>query len=244
MPIALAVLINFTVNYLLLLACARLCRHTPELIRLLPAAGVGAVHVLLCLLPGFDFLGSPLFRILSIPVMGIVAFGRHKLRMQGSLLVLCVAFDAVSGNTGLPGTLAGACALLLLWRLHRNGRGGAVPVALTYGGKELQLTALRDTGNGLRDPVSGASVMVIGAEAAQKLTGLTAQQLKKPLETMGTIPGLRLIPYKAVGSSGFLLAMKLPKVRIGKRQGSCVVAFAPEGLEKGSGFEALIGGSA
>lgn len=241
MPIALAVLINFTVNYLLLLACARLCQHTPELARLLLAAGVGAAHVLLCFLFGFDFLGSPLFRILSIPVIGLVAFGRRKLRLQGSLLVLCVAFDAVSGNTGLSGTLAGACALLLLWLLHRKRQGGTVPVALSYGGKELSLTALRDTGNCLRDPVTGSDVLVIGAEAANHLTGLTPQQLKKPLETMGAIPGLRLIPYKAVGSSGFLLGMKLPRVRIGSWQGSHVVAFAPEGLE--GNFEALVGGS-
>ena len=41
MPIALTVMIHITVHYLLLLACARLSRHVPELIRFLLAAVVG-----------------------------------------------------------------------------------------------------------------------------------------------------------------------------------------------------------
>lgn len=244
MPIALTVLINFTVNYLLLLACARLCRHTPELIRFLLAAGVGGAHALICLLPGCGFLGHTVFRLISILLMGVVAFGFGKqyLRRYAVFFLLCLAVDGATGK----GTLTVICGILMLFLLFRKGRGqgGMVPVAISYGGKELSLTALRDTGNRLRDPVSGGEVMVIGAEAAKCLTGLTREQLKKPLETLGAIPGLRLIPYKAVGSSGFLLGMKLPKVQIGSWKGSHVVAFAPEGLEKGSGFEALIGGTA
>ena len=242
MPIALTVLINYTVNYLILLAGARLCRHTPSLVRTLLAAGVGAVHVLLCLLTGWAFLGSPVLRILSIPIMGIAAFGRHNLPLLGTLLVIWVALDAVTGDTGTGGVLAGVSAAVLLWLLNRRQKGGTVPVVLSFGGKELSLTALRDTGNALKDPVTGSNVMVIGAEAAQQLTGLTPQQLRTPLETLCKIPGLRLIPYKAVGSSGFLLGMKLPKVQIGNWKGSHVVAFAPEGLGNNADVEALVGG--
>ena len=115
-----------------------------------------------------------------------------------------------------------------------------MPVEIAYGGRSLRLRGLRDTGNGLKDPVSGRSVLVVGAEAAQALTGLTAQQLARPLENLGAIPGLRLIPYRTVGSRGFLLGMQLQKVRIGSRKGSVVVAFAPMGLE--GNVEALIGG--
>jgi len=243
MPVILTILINYTVNYLLLLGTARLCQWEAPLWRMLLAAGVGALHALVCLLPGLGFMGHAFWRLISMPVMGIAAFGigRQQLRLYAALILLCLVLDGATGK-GIPTVL---CGLLLLFLLFVSGRGqgGTVPVALQYAGNELELTALRDTGNCLRDPVSGTSVLVIGAEAAKKLTGLTVQQLKKPLETIGVIPGLRLIPYKAVGSSGFLLAMKLPKVRIGTWQGSHVVAFAPEGLEGNAGYEALVGGS-
>lgn len=244
MPIALTVMIHITVHYLLLLACARLCRQTPELIRFLLAALVGGVHVFVSLLPGCSFLGNMVFRLLSIPLISMVAFGIGKQHAgkYAIYFLLCLAMDGAVGK----GVLAVVCGILMLVLLFRKGRGqgGTVPVAISYGDKRLSLTALQDTGNRLRDPVSGSAVMVIGAEAARHLTGLTREQLKKPLETLGAIPGLRLIPYKAVGSSGFLLGMKLPKVQIGSWRGSQIVAFAPEGLEKGSGIEALIGGTA
>ena len=101
--------------------------------------------------------------------------------------------------------------------------------------------ALRDTGNCLIDPITGGSVLVIGAQAAEKLTGLTAGQLKDPLRTMGQLPGLRLIPYKTIGNTGFLLALKIPEAKIGNRQGSTIVAFSP--LILGTNYQALTGGT-
>lgn len=242
MTVLLTALLNFTVNYLLILAAAGLCRFTPSLGRALLGAGLGALHGVLCLVPGFGFLGHIIWRLISIPLMGTMAFGRKRLRLLGTLFVLCLGMDAVVADTGIRGTLAGLSTVVLLWLLLRKGReNDTVPLQLEYADKELTLTALRDTGNCLRDPITGDRVLVIGAEAAEKLTGLTAQQLKSPLETMGALPGLRLIPYKAVGSSGFLLGLKLPRVRIDNWQGSYVVAFAPMGLD--GNVDALIGGT-
>lgn len=236
--ILLTVALNFTVNYLLILGCGGLCRCTPGLGRALLGAAVGAAHAALCLLPGLGFFGHMIWRLLSIPLMGVVAFG--GLRQIAVLGVLCLGVDGVLSDTGIRGTLIGLSVVVLLWAIVRKNDQQLVPVELEYGGKRLRMQALRDTGNCLRDPMTGKGVMVIGADAAGELTGLTAQQLRTPLETMGAIPGLRLIPYKAVGSSGFLLALKLPQVRIGNWKGGYTVAFAPEGLE---GMDALIGGS-
>lgn len=243
MPIVLTVLINFTVNYLLLLASARLWHGTVPLLRALLSASIGAGHVLACLLTGSEFLSAQLVRLLVILLMGVATFGigRRAWGQMAVLLLLCFATEGASGN-GIPSVLWGILVLLLLIFMGK-GQGSTVPVTLRYGSQKLSLTALRDTGNCLKDPVTGASVLVIGPESASYLTGLTRQQLRDPLETMGAIPGLRLIPYKAVGSSGFLLALKLNQVRIGTWQGSHVVAFAPEGLEKGGGIEALVGGN-
>ena len=105
--------------------------------------------------------------------------------------------------------------------------------------------ALRDTGNTLRDPITGGEVLVIGADAAGELTGLTQAQLRNPIDSLGTIPGLRLIPYHSIGNEGgFLLALKLQNVKIGSWKGSSLVAFAPEGLNLEGTYQALTGGVA
>ena len=105
----------------------------------------------------------------------------------------------------------------------------------------MRLTALRDTGNSLRDPITGKPVLIVGADIAEKLTGLSPAALRDPVRTMGSLPGLRLIPYRTVGNTGFLLALRIPSVKIGNRQGSALVAFSPHIL--GSGYQALTGGT-
>ena len=121
-----------------------------------------------------------------------------------------------------------------------------VAVELCWEGRCERVIALRDTGNGLRDPITGDQVLVIGPEVACKLTGLSRRELKNPVETLakGKLPGLRLIPYTAVSGKGMLLALRLPQVRIGSIEQSTLVAFAAEGLSGSGGFEALTGGVA
>lgn len=238
----LAVMLNVTVNYLLILGAGGLCGQTPALGRALLGGVIGAIHGALCFIPGLGFLGHSAWRLVSVALMGLAAFGCKQLRLQAVLLALCLGLDGVVMHRDIRGTLAGLCAAVLIGFLLRGKKEGTfVPVRLHYGQKELELLALRDTGNRLIDPITGGSVLVIGAQAAEKLTGLTVGQLKDPLHTMGQLPGLRLIPYNAVGSRGFLLGLRLPKVKIGNWQGSQVVAFAPAGLE--GNVQALIGGT-
>ena len=48
---------------------------------------------------------------------------------------------------------------------------------ITIVGSRVSIVALRDSGNTLRDPVSGEQVLVVSGEVAEKLTGLTQEQL-------------------------------------------------------------------
>ena len=122
-----------------------------------------------------------------------------------------------------------------------GGRGQTVKVLIPAVPETLSITALRDTGNTLQDPVTGRSVLVVYAKISHSLTGLTPAQLRDPLTTIQTIPGLRLIPYHTIDSQGFLLAKRLENVTIGNRKGSVLVAFSPQLL--GKNYEALTGGN-
>lgn len=238
MPYVLVLVLTVTVNYLLLLAAAGMCGKLPRLPNLLLAAFWGSVYGLICLLPGCSFLGNLPSRVICLAVVG--GLGLSSVGGAAIFGLLSLMLDGVLSNRGGWEPILCVCLVLLL--LLFRGKPVLVPVELCYKERRIRVKALRDTGNLLRDPITDCPVLVISAEAAQKLTGLTAGQLKNPLETMGTIPGLRLIPYRAIGASGFLLALKLEHVRVGPWQGSRVVAFAPEGLGGNGRYEALTGG--
>ena len=247
-------LLNFLVDYLLLLGTNRLSGFPPGRGRCAWAALVGAVYGAACLLPGMTFLGSLLWRSVFLGLMGAAAFGwgRSALKRTGVFVILAMALGGAAVSIGKGNFWSLILAALGVWLLCRAAFDGAVgtkeyvPIQLSYGGKSLSLTALRDTGNTLRDPITGEQVLVLSAEAAEGLTGLSREQLRHPLETLakGAIPGLRLIPYRAVGQgSGFLLALRFQDVRIGNHSRSAVVAFATEGLGEGSMYQVLTGGA-
>lgn len=250
----LVVLLNFAVDFLLLLGTNRLSGFPSSWKRIFLASMLGGIYAGWCMLPGFHFLGSLLWRVIFLAGIAVIAFGWDVSagKRCGVFVLLSMALGGLAlslGRTNIPALMLAAAGMWLLCRLSFGsgiGQQEYVPIQLTYGGKAMNIIALRDTGNTLRDPITGEQVMVVSGEVAQKLIGLTSSQLHTPLETlaMRPVPGLRLIPYSAVGQgSSMLLAMRLDNVKIGSRMQSTIVAFAPEGLGKGSMYQALTGGA-
>lgn len=250
-----AILLNFLVDSLLLMAANRLAGYPQNLIRICLGATLGGAYGCACLLPRFAFLAGLLWRFVFLGLIGAFAFGLYRNSIQRWILYafLRMALDGlvqVGGNKSVFSLLSGAAALFILCIVGFRGMVGQqklIDIELRRGDISTRLLALHDTGNGLRDPVTGQGVLVADAEAAQVLLGLTKKQLQCPVETVeaGTIPGLRLIPYRAVGQpGGMLLAIRLKQVRIGNWTGSALVAFAPDGLGENNTYRALIGGMA
>lgn len=249
----LVVFLNFLVDFLLLMGTNRLSGFPTDWRKAAAGALLGGLYAGACLLPGFRFLGNLLWRTVSLILIGLLAFGwnRSAVKRSGVFLLLSMALGgmAVSINrTNIPVLVLAAG---FVWALSRAVFADAaqgreyVNLEIARGARKVSLVALRDSGNTLRDPITGEQVLVIDGAAAGILTGLTENQLRAPLETLAAqpVPGLRLIPYRAVGcSGGMLLAMRFEEVKIGSRVQSAVVAFAPEGLGEGSMYQALVGG--
>ena len=249
----LVILLNFLVDDLLLMGTNRLSGFPAAPGRCALAALLGGVYSGACLLPGFSFLGNLLWRLVSLGLMGLAAFGmnRSAWKRSGLFLLLSLALGGAAVTLGRGEFSVLVLAAIGIWLLCRIAFGGTavgreyVPVQLIWGERTASVLALRDTGNTLRDPITGEQVLVLSGDVARDLTGLTEQQLRSPLETLAQRPltGLRLIPYRAVGlSGGMLLGLRFDRVKIGSRETSAVVAFAPEGLGEGSMYQALTGG--
>ena len=249
----LVMLLNFAVQLLLLLGAYRLSAHPPDYKRALCAAVMGSIYAVVCLLPGFSGFAKFPWHILCLCLMSVLCYGWGALAIRQGAIFLFLSF-ALNGFVLLMGQGGHVSVMLsaaLLAVLCVVGFGGGsskreyATVSICHGKKHVRMTALVDTGNMLKDPVTGNSVMVVDRMTADKLLGLTTEQLEDPIGTIsrGKYPGLRLIPYTAVGkSAGMLLAMKMDELRINGQISTQIVAFAPQSIGQGSGYEALLGG--
>lgn len=249
----LVMVLNFLVDFLLLLGTNRLSGFPPGVKRALPAALLGGLYGGACLIPGFGFLGNLLWRLVVLALMACIAFGVDRSALRRGLVFILLSFALCGaalglGQKGFATLVLSAAGIALLCTYGLQGRVHSreyIPIELYHDDRKWKLTALRDTGNTLRDPLTGERVLVAGADIGQKILGLAPEQLSHPVETMATgiVPGLRLIPYRAVGQPGaMLLAIRCGEVRIGKWKGSALVAFAPEPLSKGTEYQMLVGG--
>ena len=243
------IVLGSVVDMLLLAGASVLSGFPVEGRRLLPAGVLGGLYAGAVATGQLYFLGNWYWRMVFMGLICMAGFGlnRSSLRKGALYVLLRLALDGIA--TGMTHSRqwtlgAGALGLCLLCGIgFRGGLGKRyVPVELFHQGKRIHLTALYDTGNSLKDPLTGQSVMVVGPELAAELAGLTPQQLRTPTQSIRSVPGGRLIPYKTISNpGGLLLAMSMPDVRIGSWRGKCLLAFAPERFGS-EDFQALTGG--
>ena len=190
-------LLNALVDYLLLLASARLAGEPLARLRFAAGAVLGGGYAAAIFLPGLAFLAHPLCRLAWAVLMVLTAFWRSRrlLRQLLIFLALSCAFGGgvlavgLLGGRGLslPGGVlytgmdlkmvllsAAGCYGLLTLVFQRAGRhagpGGELrPVRLTLGERRVELTALVDTGNTLTDPATGRPVLVAEADSVEEL---------------------------------------------------------------------------
>lgn len=188
-------LLNAVIDYLLLLAAARLAGEPLRRWRFALGAALGGLYAVAIFLPGLGFLAHPICRIASAALMMVVSYGgSRRLLRQGVLFVaLTCAFGGgvvaigLLGGTGLSlgrGVFYSALDLkivllsaavcygvltLVFRRLARHSARELVDIKLTLGDRSVSFTALVDTGNTLTDPVSGRPVMVAEGDRAGPL---------------------------------------------------------------------------
>lgn len=233
-------LLSLLTDYLLCLSAARLCGLCLKRWRYLIAAAVGAAYALLVQLSGDRALASPLAALGVWLGMSCVAFGgeARPWRCAAVLLLaaalfggLCYALSLAAGGPVRlsPGALLSSFFFCygLLRLLTRNGQlrkeRALARVDLRFLGHAASFTALRDSGNALCDPVSGAGVLIASPHSlapvlqsyAPLFRELAPVDLLQALEQVPALRGrFRLIPFHALSGSGLLPAFRPDELRI------------------------------
>lgn len=272
-------LLNFVVNALLLACAGKLDHQRLHPGRCALGAGLGAGYALLALLPGWGFLTHPICKAAAAVAMLLVTYGRSDriLRIGGLFLVLSCAFGGglllltmvrgegiaapgvLGTSLGMRGILMaaalsyGCLCLLLGGQFSHGGIGGELTwLTLTRKGQSAKLLALRDTGNTLRDSLTGRPVVVVEGkkilDLIPELSGMEGEYLSDPvalLDSLAETEGLRLqlLPYRAVGvDCGLLAALRMDRVEYGGRvYRNCLTALSPTAVSDGGNYSALIG---
>lgn len=248
---------NAVLDAMVLFLTSRLLDGAGKPGRILRAAALGGLYAALAALPPLRLLASVPMVLLASLGMARIAFGPSPTLWRGwgvfLALSACVAgaVMALSRLAGEPGGLFAASSRLLITAfalcygavrffflrlLRRRGRA-VVRIRVTLAGREAAFSALRDTGNELRDPLSGDRVLVADTSS---LAPLFDPPLSCPLPQDGTerfralarypeLRGrLRLVSYSAVGTEhGLLPCFRADSVTADGEELRCLVALSP-----------------
>lgn len=264
--------LNWLIDFLLLSAVARLSRAVVRRWRVVLAALFGGVCACMLLLPAFPTPIQMTVDVIIAALMVLLAFPFGSLRLFGKRTVLLFGVSAVfSGVVSLlaqwfPGesivshngnlymdispimltvfALVSYGGIRLCEHLLRRRvpPGGEYRVTVMDGGNEAVCRALYDTGLHLKEPFSGAAVILMEGSLIDRWA---SEDVRRALRENGAHPRIRRVPYRTVGGEGLIPAVRPQMVRLcrlGERPRDITGVYIGvcDHLDRGE-YEALIG---
>jgi hypothetical protein len=208
---------------------------------------ISGLYVLMCVITKNRILCAAPTYVFTVFIIAFISFGLKQHCWTGvfSFILLYLSLGGLYISRKAMFSLSiGSIGILLIAFISFRQRGREyLQVQFRYGLRDYKISALLDTGNLLKDPLSGYPVLIVSADIAQDMTGLTLSQLKTPLDSIGLLPGSRLIPYNTVGQAGlFFLGLYISNLKVGGWQGNGIIALSPEIFGSKESYQALTGG--
>lgn len=256
--------LNLIIDYLLCLSSARVCGVYLRRGRYLMAAALGALYSVAIYLPGCAFLESPAIKLAAGILMGLIAYGCEKSLVRCILVFLCVsaafggtvwAISMAVGVSALPVSfrvfvlsfaLCYAALRIVFDRRAKSSCREKLIIELSLAGGHARFFALRDTGNELFDPITGAEVMTVSRDIMSTvLPDVGALFSEDAVYIMQNLPQelacrFRLIPYNSLGGGGLMPVFRPDELTInGKAVSDVLVAVSPKPIG-GDGYDAIL----
>ncbi len=253
-------LVNFSLDYVTLYITGRLMSLSSNAWRMTAASASGAAFAVSALV--FDLDGW-LYLVLSVLVTLLMCVCAYK--RAGILGYLSAAVLLFSVGTAIGGAVSAICSIGKGYRdsLETDGssdavvfavaalataltafsaraakrRRGAVKkrVTVTVGERSVTLDALADSGSLVKDPLSGAPVLIVRADALRGIlpesvceaaaSGRPADVTVLDARDMARV---RMIPVSGVVGSGLLIGYRPDSVVVEGREATCFVAVSNE----------------
>ena len=239
-------IVNFFINYIILISTARLSAGVIPRLRIAAAAMIGAGYAVLVLFPSMLFLANAAVKISVGVLMVLAAFGGQKKLLRITLIFFSIsaafagvifAVSLLGGGSGGMFTPVGVKTLILSFSVtyllitvvfKRVAKTSAETVSLNLrrGEKVLSVRALVDTGNSLRDPFTGNPVIVAGVAEARMLFSVEIADVLSEIKNKDAIKVLEELSGKSDGQHFRLL----PYNAVGTA-GGVLLAFRPDEVQ-------------
>lgn len=247
---------NFFMNYLLLYFINRFCKCRSKKWRIIIAAFIGAMYVLVVFYPDLHVFYSVIMKFMISILMIIVAFSPHGLRdfLKITILFYLEAF-IIGGfllgifylSNGAPEVINGALyissispspeyiivgsiiAIILVkfgfdyFEGYYINEKTKVELDIVLNQRSCSVTALIDTGNSLKDPLTNVPVIIVYYKTIIDilpdelreviLKDYSYEILKIRIMESELKSRVRIIPYKALGvENGILIGIRMDLV--------------------------------
>jgi len=223
------IVINTYITYFTLKAAAALLHAGYKISRIIAASIFGGIAAVSALIP-LNLWGGLLLRLLLTTALCLIAFGYSGIRrllLTSAVATAIATFicgivflirEFTENNFCIPirgyvyidisvltlifsTTIVYIIISLFRRFLDKPSENSILTIEIQHGGCTVTLKAYADSGNNLRDFLSGLPVIVCQAE---KIKGIMPEAPQK-----GELAkGVRLIPFSSVGGSGIITAFK------------------------------------
>ena len=243
---------NFLINFLLLSLSGKILRLKSSRFKVFLSASLGALYSLIILIEGISPIILNLSKIIMMCVMVLVAYSKPTFKLYiKRVLVFYLCSVALSGIIMLleislsptfmsyqngvlyfdisasilvliTGALYFAVSFACRFFRHTVSDDYIYKIKISLGGKTAILFGLFDSGNQLRDTISGLPVIVCELEKIKKIIPEDSLFLFKKGISIDSGFGYRgdlkfkLIPFSSVSGSGLITAFKPDFVEIDK----------------------------
>ena len=228
--------LNFAVDILCIYLCGMLSGRRPKKLNLIASALIGGAFscfalmvesktgILLTVLICFVMYGISykVWRILPLLWGGILLFTVSG--TFGGIYTALISFasNGMVDNSGMGYYLLlfAASILLVFGRLLAvRARNEIYSVEIEYKSNKVNVQAIIDSGNYLREPISGIGVLLINCEYGKKLFNDNEYDVLLNGTSSLPLPGMRLCPIQTASGKSELLCVKVDRIKLYSRGG-------------------------
>ena len=270
---------NLIMNSIIILATGIILKNTQRIWRNLVSSGIGAIYAILIYTSNFKIYSNIILKVILSIVIIYIAFKPANIRSFLKHLIIFyltsftfggVAFallyfvrpqDILFQNGVLIGTYpikmilaGGILGFIIITFAFKNIKGKLTrkDMMCTVIIGNTRITAIVDTGNLLKDPITKMPVLIVEREMLKGifpeiiLENATDIVNGKEIELEEYSSKLRVIPYKSIGKeNGLLLGIKAKNIRIVyqdiEKAHDVIIGIYTGTLSKNNKYSAIVG---
>lgn len=270
---------NLIMNSIIILATGIILKNTQRIWRNLVSSGIGAIYAILIYTSNFKIYSNIILKVILSVVIVYIAFKPANIRSFLKHIIIFyltsftfggVAFallyfvrpqDILFQNGVLIGTYpikmilaGGILGFIIITFAFKNIKGKLTrkDIMCTVIIGNTRITAIVDTGNLLKDPITKMPVLIMEREMLKGifpeiiLENATDIVNGKEIELGEYSSKLRVIPYKSIGKeNGLLLGIKVKNIRIVyqdiEKAHDVIIGIYTGTLSKNNKYSAIVG---